>query len=165
MMIVTLLAAAAAAAQPARLRTFADWTVGCDNGRACQAVGLKPETMPDGALTMRVRRGAAAGARPEILFVIDDGASVTLYADGRKLPVRFGAVEEGAKVLPADVPAAIAALRSARSLRIVDRRGAPVGTVSAVGASAALRHMDEQQHRIGTVTALVRRGAKPASSI
>src|SRR5687767_10840960 len=112
--LLSLLAAAAAAAaspQPAPLRTFADWTVGCDNGRACQAVGLMPETMPDGALTMRVRRGAAALATPEILFVIDDGASVTLEADGRRLPIRLVAVEEGASVRAADVPAAIAALR------------------------------------------------------
>jgi invasion protein IalB len=42
-MISLLLAAAAAVApQPAQLKGFQDWTVGCDNGRACHAVGLVP---------------------------------------------------------------------------------------------------------------------------
>jgi hypothetical protein len=72
-----LLAAAAAAVlpvpRPEELKVFTDWTVGCDNGRACQAVGLVPESWPEDAATMVVARGPEAGAVPEISFVPGEG--------------------------------------------------------------------------------------------
>ena len=43
MSLLLALAATVAAPQPGELKTFKDWTVGCDNGRACQAVGLLPD--------------------------------------------------------------------------------------------------------------------------
>ena len=47
----------AAAPSPGELRTFNDWTVGCDNGRACQAVALLEREL--GAVLFR-RQGRGA---------------------------------------------------------------------------------------------------------
>ena len=49
MMITLLLAAAAASAapQPGEIKTYGDWTVGCDNGWRCQAGSLFPEPQED----------------------------------------------------------------------------------------------------------------------
>jgi hypothetical protein len=164
-MIVLALLAAAAAPQPHPLKTFQDWTVGCDNGRACHAVALVPEHWPDGALTMSVRRGPEAAALPVVAFDVDsDSNAASLSADGRKLAARLLGAEGEARVAPADTAAVIAALRSAGELRLLGADGKPLGTVSLKGASAALLYMDEQQRRIGTPTALVRPGKRPAAS-
>ncbi len=58
MIALIALAATARSPQPGELKTFKDWTVGCDNGRACQAVGLLPENDVEEAI-ITVRRGAA----------------------------------------------------------------------------------------------------------
>ena len=39
-MLLLALAAQAVQPQPGELKTFGDWTVGCDNARACRAVAL-----------------------------------------------------------------------------------------------------------------------------
>ncbi|HEX9964266.1 MAG TPA: DUF1176 domain-containing protein [Allosphingosinicella sp.] len=165
-MILTafLLAAAASAPQPAQLKTFHDWTVGCDNGRACQAVALMPEHWPDDALTMSVRRGAEAGAQPVVAFDLGaDSNASALSADGRRLQARLVGAGGETRVAPADTAAVIAALRSAGELRLQGADGKPLGTVSLRGASAALLYMDEQQRRVGTPTALVRPGKSAAA--
>ncbi|MEA3009166.1 MAG: hypothetical protein QOJ91_858 [Sphingomonadales bacterium] len=159
-MISLLLFAAATIPQPADLKSFQDWTVGCDNGRACQAVALMPEDMPDDAATMSVRRGPENGAQPVVAFDLGAvGDPVALSADGRRLPVRLAGGADGeTRVVPADTAAVVAALRSAGRLQLLGADGKPLGTVSLNGASAALLYMDEQQRRVGTPTALVRRG-------
>jgi hypothetical protein len=171
MILLAFLAAAAAAPaaaprpRPAALKTFADWTVGCDNGRLCHAVGLVPENAPDDAATMAVTRGPEAGAVPAIDFQPRDGDAVWVEADGKRLSVRLVQGGNGAQVAPAQVPTVLAALRSARRIKLLDRDGAALGTVSLAGASAALLYMDEGQQRTGTVTALVRPGARSASAV
>jgi Protein of unknown function (DUF1176) len=164
-MIILALLAAAAAPQPTELRIFQDWTVGCDNGRACQAVALVPEQWPDDALTMSVRRGSATTDSPVLAFDLgSDSNPAWLSAGGRRLPVRLVGAEGLTGVAPADVPALIAALRSAGSLEVRAADGKSLGTVSLKGASAALLYMDEQQRRVGTATALVRPGTRPAAA-
>ncbi len=158
-MIVLALLAAAATPQPTGLKTFQDWTVGCDNGRACHGVALVPEPWQDGALTMSVRRGPEAGAQPVIAFDPgSDSDAVALSADGKRLPVRLVGAEGETRVAPADTAAVIAALRSAGQLRLYGADGKLLGTVSLKGASAALLYMDERQRRVGSATALVRPG-------
>jgi hypothetical protein len=165
--IILLLAAAAAPVppRPSKLEVYRDWTVGCDNGRTCQAVALMPDGDPEGGVTMAVRRGAEPEARPEVDFALDATGAVALAADGKRLPVRLVARPQERAVAPADVPAVIAALRSARTLSLLDAKGGSLGGVSLAGASAALLYMDDQQKRIGTVTALARPGPKPASIV
>jgi hypothetical protein len=159
MILALLLAAAAAPPQPTELKTFQDWTVGCDNGRACHAVALVPEDWPDDALTMSVRRGPEAGAQPVAAFELGaDGKASAVSADGRRLAARLVGADGETRVAPADTAAVIGALRSAARLQVLGADGRSLGTVSLKGASAALLYMDEQQRRTGTATALVRRG-------
>jgi hypothetical protein len=161
-----LLAAAAAVPQPAELKTFQDWTVGCDNGGACHAVALMPEDWPDDGLTMSVRRGPEAGAQPVLAFEIGaDSNAAAVSADGKRLPVRLIGAEGQTRVAPADSAAMIGALRSAARLQLQAADGKPLGTVSLKGASAALLYMDEKQRRTGTATALVRPGTRPAAGL
>lgn len=161
-----LLLASAAAPQPTALKGFQDWTVGCDNGRACHAVALVPDHWPDDALTMSVRRGAEPGAQPVIAFELgSDGNAVAVSADGERLSARLIGREGETRVAPADSGALIAALRSAARLQILGADGKALGTVSLKGASAALLYMDEQQRRIGTSTALVRRGSGAVAAL
>jgi hypothetical protein len=161
MIILALLAAAASAPRPAELKTFQDWTVGCDNGRACHAVGLMPENWPDDALTMSVRRGPEAGAQPVVAFELGaDSHAAAIRADGKRLTARLVGAEGETRVVAADNAALIAALRSAQRLELYSADGKSLGTVSLKGASAALLYMDEQQRRAGTATALVRPGTR-----
>jgi Protein of unknown function (DUF1176) len=165
MMSLLLLLLAAAAPQPTALKTFQDWTVGCDNGRACHSVALMPEHWPDDALTMSVRRGPEAGAQPVVAFELGaDSNAASVSADGRRLAARLIGAEGETRVTPADTATVIAALRSAARLQLHAADGKPLGTVSLKGASAALLYMDEQQRRIGTPTALVRRGTAAAAA-
>ena len=150
------------APQPAELKTFHDWTVGCDNGRACHAVALMPGDWPEDAVTMSVRRGPEAGGAAGHRLRIGETARrwSRWPPTARRLAVRLiGADERAPGSRPADVAtvdrrpaigqrAAVAATRTVQSL----------GTISLAGASAALLYMDDQQRRIGTVTALVRPG-------
>lgn len=162
MIALALLAAAAAAPHPAELKTFQDWTVGCDNGRACHAVALMPESWPDDGLTMSVRRGPGAADSPRLAIELGaDNNPAWLSADGKRLPVRLVGAEGLTGIAAADVPATIAALRSAGALEVHSADGKSLGTVSLKGASAALLYMDEQQRRTGTATALVRPGTRP----
>ncbi len=164
MILPMLLAAAAAIPRPAELRTFQDWTVGCDNGAACHAVALMPEDWPGDGLTMSVRRGPDAAAQPVLAFEIGaDSNAASLSADGKRLAVRLVGSEGQTRVAEADSAAAIAALRSASRIELEAADGKPLGAVSLKGASAALLYMDEKQRRTGTATALVRPGTKPAA--
>ena len=158
-MLVAVLLAAAAVPQPGELKTFSDWTVGCDNGRACHAVGLVPEEWPEEALTMAVRRGPEAGAAPVVTFEVgDDSRATAIAADGRRLSARLIPFEGVARVQPADTAAVVEALKQASRLEVLAADGTSLGTVSLKGATAALLYMDEAQKRIGTVGALVRKG-------
>ena len=167
-MILPLLAAAAAAAlpRPAELKTFQDWTVGCDNGAACHAVALIPEHWPEDGLTMSVRRGPEAGALPVLAIELGaDSNAASVSADGKRLPVRLVGAEGQTRIAAADTAAMIAALRSADRLQVHSGDGKPLGTVSLKGASAALLYMDEKQRRTGTTTALVRPGTRPSARL
>ena len=158
---------AAAAVQPAELKTFQDWTVGCDNGRACHAVALMPEHWPDDGLTMSVRRGPGPADPPVLAIELgSDSNPAWLSADGRRLEVRLVGAEGLTGIAAADTRTMIGALRSAGALQVHGADGRPLGTVSLKGASAALLYMDEQQRRTGSPTALVRRGTgEPTASI
>ena len=155
--------AAAAAPQPSELKTFGDWTVGCDNGLACHATSLHPENSEwEGRGAIAVTREPEPDAQPSIsLFTNEEKAA--LRVDGRPLRVRLATNESGVAVAAADVPAALAALRTSRELDVRAAEGG--GRVSLRGLSAALLYMDDRQKRIGTVTALVKRGPRLASAV
>lgn len=166
MLALLLAAAAAAGPHPSDPKTFKDWTVACDNGRACEAIALIPASAePGGWLTLRLKRGAAPDAAPRLSLASDESEEevhpAALYADGKKLPVRFGAEA----TVQAGTDAVVAALRSAAKLEVREAGGQSIGFVSLGGASAALLYMDDRQQRVGTQTALARPGPKPASAV
>ncbi|HLL29830.1 MAG TPA: DUF1176 domain-containing protein [Allosphingosinicella sp.] len=163
---LALLAAATALPRPAELKTFQDWAVGCDNGRACHAVALIPENWPDDALTMSVRRGPGAADAPVLAFDLgSDSNAASLSADGKRLAARLVGREGYTQIAAADAPRMIGVLRSAGRLEVLAADGKRLGTVSLNGASAALLYMDEQQRRTGTSTALVRPGNRAPGSL
>ena len=188
MFSILLLAAAAAATPtpgetkafdtgltPGALKTFADWTVGCDNGRACEAEGLQPEEDTDSpeedphSLKMIVKRAAAADARPDIYITIQTyigdppiAAIAAISADGRSLPIRLVPAEYGVSVRAEDSLALIDAIKPAKRLGVLDGKGKEISHASLGGLNAALLYMDDQQKRVGTTSALIRKGAGSA---
>ena len=168
-MLFALLLLAAAAPQPSEVRTFQDWTVACDNGLQCEAVALLPENREGDVeweqwVTLMLRRGGQAADGPVLILQGFEGSPAALLADGRPLPVRFDEHVDGVTVI-GDERMLIDTLRSAQVLDVRDAAGASLGRISLTGASAAMLYMDEKQRRLETVTAMVRRGARPASTV
>lgn len=168
-MLLIALLLAASAPQPSEVRTFQDWTVACDNGLTCEAVALLPEEAEgdeDWAqwVTLMLRRGGRAGDAPVLILQNIDGEPAVLLADGRAMPARFSGHIDGYTVV-ADPDALLAMVRGARVLEVRDAAGGNLGRISLAGASAAMLYMDERQHRLDTVTAMVRRGDRPASAV
>lgn len=157
-------AAAAASPAPAPLKTFGDWIVGCDNGRVCGARSLQPDDDLD-AVTFSIDRSAGAADPPVIDLTGSADGVVALTADGKRVPVRLSTTSGGTKVRAEDGFAFIEAAKPAKRLGLVNAKGEEVGHASLSGLNAALLYMDDQQKRLGTVTALVRKGTKPASAV
>jgi hypothetical protein len=151
--LLLLAAAAASAPQPATLETFRDWIVGCDNGRACQAVALMPESANLEGSILVLTRAAAAGAVPAISITVPD-RGIALAIGKRRIP--FSATGE---IAAKDVPAVLEVLRRDPSLAVLDAAGGQVASISLSGASAAFLYMDDRQQRLGTTSALIRKGA------
>ena len=143
--MLTLLAAAALAApQPGTLRTHRDWTVGCDNGRACQAVALLPEN-GEGA-TLAIRRGPEANAVPVIWVTVrDEGVEspAWLEIDGKRFALSLDRATETLRVRDAEGAARL--LGQATRIVAVGPDGRTLANVSTRGSAAALLAMDEAQ--------------------
>ncbi len=155
MPILLALAAAATAPQPGELKTFRDWIVGCDNGRACQAVALVPES-EDGEnyLMLVVERGPEAQATATLSWPAPDGPPrrATMAIDGKPVAQVAGA----SIAVNASLAAALAAGGRAE---VATAPGGKVGSASLGGLAAAMRYMDDKQKRVGTDTAFVAKGA------
>ncbi len=164
MSLLIALAAAAGSPQPGELKTFTDWIVGCDNGRACQAVALMSDDAMDGA-TMVVARGPEPQATPSVTINLPEGKAAGVAIDGKRLPIRIANADGSASVDRSQVSELIEAMRSGRTMAVLDAGGKTIGAPSLSGISAALLYMDDQQRRVGTQTALVRKGSKPASAV
>jgi Protein of unknown function (DUF1176) len=161
-LLLVTAASAASAPKPGELKTFADWIVGCDNGRACQAVALMPDNEFEGT-TMVIRRGAEPLARPSVSISIQKGQAASLAVDGKRLAVRLQNTGREIQIDNRDCETLIAAMRAGKRFAVIDASGEEIGAPSISGLSAALLYMDDRQHRVGTVTALARKGTKPAS--
>lgn len=164
MTLLIALAAAAAAPQPGSLKTYNDWIVGCDNVRSCQAVALMPEDGADGT-TIVIARGGEAMARPNISINIDEGKAASIVIDEKRLPIRLTNMAGFVEIDRNQTVMLIDAMRAGRTMSVLDAGGKVIGTPSLSGVSAALLYLDEQQKRLGTVTALVRKGTKPATAV
>lgn len=164
----TLLAASPvrAAPQPGKLETYRDWTIGCDNGRACAAEALLPEdAVFDGHIALTISRGAEALAQPMISVRSQDSikGSVSVIIDGKTIASAI-AMDDEAQF--SGVQGAAIAIAMARGAVMEVRHGKTLlGKPSLSGSAAALRYMDAQQGRAGTVTAIVAKGPLGASAV
>jgi Protein of unknown function (DUF1176) len=125
---LTLMLAAAATAtaptpQAGTLHSFGDWIVGCDNGRACQAVALMPDNMPDDSSTMVISRAADPAAPPVISMSAATTPIMRFSVDGILLPIRFTNGQETITIAPASA-----------ALRYMDEQQKRAGTVTALVA-------------------------------
>lgn len=170
---------AARAAEPGSLRTFGDWVIGCDNGRTCHAVSLLPADVMEGWFLRLDRDGAATASvsltlmpqtetypRSGGLRVRTGGAEIATLAFGQGVRAQ----DDGLVIQDrAAIAAIVAAMLRADTMEFLFEQQPAGGdvrvTISLAGAKAALLRMDDRQHRLDTVTALVRRGPKPAEAV
>jgi hypothetical protein len=147
--------------------TFGSWTVACDNHRDCGGVSLH-ET--DGSAETRHwvlhftrRSGADTPVKIEAYpaFQESDPGAVTVRIEGKASA--FGFSKEGLVVGAGEK--LLTAIAGAHRVELIDSAGKTVGVIPVEGASAAMRFVDDRQGRAGTATALVAKGAKPASAV
>ncbi len=153
--------AAGPRAMPSEHRGFRDWLAVCDNGNACFAFG----PAEDETAWVRVAMEPGPDARPQVSAGYwssgEDEGGFALRIDDVAFPLTLIDPDGRAGSVPAD-----RAFEAVRALA-QGRRGeiGSGGALSLSGAAAALLWIDERQGRVGTVTALRRRGAKPASTV
>ncbi len=156
-------ASAAADVVPAKVDTFRDWAVGCDNGLACQAVALMPQASPEGSLAMVLSRGAGVNgifaiemsgftSKSDRYRVVIDGK----IADTGTIPVGSDTI----RVTGADAMKLARAMARGRVLRLIDGAGTDLGLASLTGSTAAFRYTDAAQGRAGSRGAIIATGPK-----
>ncbi|MDQ0470520.1 DUF1176 domain-containing protein [Labrys wisconsinensis] len=181
LLLPALLLASAGAAPASALKSFKAWLAGCDNTLACRALGTVGEDSGD-ILYLVLDRPGGPQAAPTLRFMDQDGAigakGLAYSLDGAapvEIPASaFSALPKTDPDAAAEVALSgtaatdlIAAIRNGRTLRF--GAGAPLPTdglpVSLDGMAAALLFIDDVQGRVGTVTALARKGDKPAAAV
>lgn len=161
------LPAPAQTVKPGVLKTFGDWTVGCDNAGRCKAVALDPgyaesdaHDLPDLPLMVVREAGPNRWASVVVTDAVRPTMRIVVTVDGRQAGVIPGATGrvEGEAAQPL-----IGALLRGHQARLSMENW----TVSYMltGLSAALRYMDAEQKRTGTVGALVAKGSAPDKAI
>jgi len=185
--LAALLAASQLAAQARPLarppveRDFKSWSVVCDNGKRCIAESHADDiddARPN--LILRVTRDAGPDAQPSLdIFASAPLDLRTARTDGRPfdaMPAQWHAFgdkpdSDDAHPFrirtsdPATVAAWLAASRNAQLLSFGDPASAQTPRTPLSGLNAALLLIDDTQGRVGTVTALLRPGNRPASSV
>lgn len=178
----SLSAAARDPAQHSVARDFKNWSVVCDNANRCVAEGGNDD-IDDTRTSMIVRltRDAGPDARPSLeIFASAPLDLRTARADGQPfdaVPAEWhavaGAGDEGDDVYPfrirtsdpTTVDTWLTLSHNAQRVSFGDPAAAQTPRVSLSGLNAALLLIDDTQGRIGTVTALLRKGTRPASSV
>lgn len=150
---------------PAKVVTFKDWTVGCDNGLACQAVALLPDTLPENHLSLILSRPAGAEGVPKITI---SGATTLsdryrIIIDNRVVKTGiFGDEKESLVLTDTDAVKLARYIARGNKLLLVDGDGQDLGSVSLAGTSATLRYIDSMQGRAGTRGAMIATGRRAA---
>ena len=145
--------------KPGELKTFTDWTVGCDNTLRCTLGSLLPEMGGEDMITLNLSRepGPVTAGGGKISLALETSNDVEAT---KRPPVSFAV--DGKRIALHDTTALAAAIANAQSLRILDVKGGTLATLSLKGAAAALRYIDAQQGRAGSTDAIVAKG--PAAS-
>ena len=147
--------------KPGELKTFSDWTVGCDNTLRCTLGSLLPEMGGEDMITLNLAREpgpvAAGGGRISLALETRNDDAAT-----KRPPASFAV--DGKRVALHDAATIAAAIANAQSLEILDAKGGTLATLSLKGAAAALRYVDAQQGRAGSIDAVVAKGPAPSSA-
>ena len=138
--------------KPGALKTFRDWTVGCDNGLTCTMIALGAETAGEQVASVILTRAAGPDGGWTASLSAEGGDLTALVVDGKAIPASDGA----------GIAAAVANGKAASARGAA---GAAKGAISLAGASAALRYIDATQGRAGGVTAVVAKGPAAASAV
>lgn len=173
--VLFFLAAAAASTAskpgpiPGEVKTFADWAVGCNNGRACQAVSLMEMETTDNQLTLLVTRGPGrtdvAALSIANIEVRQAGEQVSLAIEGGAALQSANMPEEGKAITFVLDKALFEAVRNARYLELRRANGERLGHASLRGISAAMLYIDDKQLRAKTTTALMATGTAAPTSV
>lgn len=156
------------ASMPSESREFRDWWAVCDNGNACSAFGFGPD---DGAAWIRIEMAPGPNAEPRITFgsFVPDGSQVrrtlAIITDSGNInadPSGGTGGDVWVGQVNGQTRRAVTAVANTRRLQI---QAGQIVDISASGASAALLWIDERQGRLNTPTALLRRGANPATGV
>lgn len=152
---------AAASEMPSERRGFRDWMAVCDNGNACFAF----TAATGGTGWIRIAQQPGPDARPEVAVGYwapeDQVGPPTLNVDGKVYTLTLITEYPLVGEVSADrVQEVVRALADGQAVQV-----GSAGELSLSGASAALLWIDERQGRLDTVTALRRRGARPASAV
>ncbi|MGH6612805.1 DUF1176 domain-containing protein [Sphingomonas sp.] len=153
--------------RPGELKSFKDWATACDNGNSCSIASLAPigGATPDATLNLIRDAGPEGGLRIILSAIGDAAVPAGLSVDGKSVGSAFRPMARGATLDGAGAMAVAALLGNSKTLVVTDAGGNRIATLSPNGLAAALRHIDTAQGRDGGVTALVARGAKPASAV
>ena len=153
--------------QPGEIRTFKDWTVGCDNSRNCEAVSLVPEDGGagyddwDGPISIVRTAGSDDIFNIRVLFEVKGIDRYKLLVDGQL--VDTGPVVQGdypIEIVGEDAKKVAQAIIKGKQLVVRGPADENITRISLKGSSAALRYIDQQQKRAGTSTALVAMGKR-----
>lgn len=153
--------------------TYKSWLVACDNGLTCEAKGFARggETGadlrfiraagPNGKLEARV--SVATDTRDDLGDLRIDGAPLQLDESAWHIKVdHTNNIATLSTTRPAAVAAFVSRLRNGAKLAV----GSDASTyIPLDGMVAALLRIDERQGRAGGATALIRKGAAPASQV
>lgn len=161
-----------APANPGELKVFKDWTVACNNIRACEATSFMFRDDGSGQMEaiLRLERDGKPDAAPTFSLTLGYealpanlvGKPVQLRAGGKTLDIgklNKDQQEDAALTIPPDKNTALLAMLGKPAvLEIVIANRTYRATLS--GLAASLLYMDEQQKRLDTLNALIRKGKK-----
>jgi Protein of unknown function (DUF1176) len=152
---------------PGKVETYTDWTVGCDNGLACQAVSLATEGVPEGMMSMVITRPSEATSplTIEMSGFTSTSDRYRVVVDGRITAT--GTIQVGSETIAVAGASAMKLARAmarGKAIRVIDGAGADLGTASLSGVSAALRYIDGQQGRAGSRGAVIATGRRMATA-
>ena len=170
-LLLTLAAARANAKSAPNVFDHKDWIGVCDNTLRCTAMGMTPDGGDSRAYIALVRDGGGSAAATLKLVVYSDmnipAGPVSLRAPGFDISAP-GAWQDNEITAETRDPGAIAAFvrLAASEVKSVELSTGKINlAIPLSGAAAALVWVDDRQGRIGTLTALTKKGPRPASDV
>ncbi|MEY5008557.1 MAG: hypothetical protein RL764_1873 [Pseudomonadota bacterium] len=169
LLLLTLAMGVATPPKPGELRSFEDWSVGCDNGRSCTAVSLMEVETNENQLTLQIVRSGAPNAPAQLRIPNIEQRTpnmrVALVRNDATVLAQATLPPEG-QTLTISLDTALAhGLAKGRFVTLQGPMGERLGRASLRGVQAALQFVDAQQGRTNSVTALASPGPAPVTSL